>query len=124
MMTHPWLHYVVHLHFLAAGCLYAWVIAGPDPAPHRPSVPIRLLVLGVAVVIHSILSQMLYAGRFVAVLAPVSQIQHGAVLMYYGGDIAEMLLAFALVTTWRPERKPMALAPHQHCDCIGAEEIA
>ena len=24
--------------------------------------------------------------------------------MYYGGDIAELLLAFALVSTWRPVR--------------------
>ena len=25
--------------------------------------------------------------------------------MYYGGDIAELLLALALVTTWRPVRR-------------------
>jgi putative membrane protein len=105
MMMHPWLHPVVHLHFLAAGCLYTWVIAGPDPAPHRPSVPMRLFVLGIAVVVHSILSQMLYAGTFVAVSASLAQLKHAAVLMYYGGDISEMLLAFALVTTWRPQRR-------------------
>jgi putative membrane protein len=104
MMMHPWVHPVVHLHFLAAGCLYTWVIAGPDPAPHRPSVPVRLFVLGIAVVVHSILSQMLYAGTFVAVPASPVQLKHAAVLMYYGGDISEMLLAIALVTTWRPER--------------------
>jgi len=32
----PWLHLVVHLHYLAAGYLFTWSIAGPDPAPHRP----------------------------------------------------------------------------------------
>lgn len=106
MMTSPTLHYLVHFHFVAAGCLYTWVIAGPDPAPHRPSVPARLIVLGIAVIIHSVLSQMLYAGIFVAVPAPAEQLQRGAELMYYGGDIAEMLLAFALVTTWHPVRKP------------------
>jgi putative membrane protein len=26
--------------------------------------------------------------------------------MYYGGDLAELLLAGALVATWRPERTP------------------
>jgi len=109
MMMHPALHYVVHLHFIATGCVYTWVIAGPDPAPHRPSVPMRLCVLGLAVVIHSVLSQMLFAGWHVAVPAPIAQLQHAAVLMYYGGDIAEMLLAFALVTTWYPARtKPPA----------------
>lgn len=105
MMRHPALHYLVHFHFVAAGCLYAWVIAGPDPAPHRPSVPARLIVLGVAVVIHSIMSQMLYAGLFVAISAPADQLQRGAELMYYGGDITEMLLAFAMVSTWRTGRR-------------------
>lgn len=116
MMMHPALHYLVHFHFVAAGCLYTWVIAGPDPAPHRPSVPARLVVLGVAVVIHSVLSQLLYAGWHVAVPAPVTQLQRGAELMYYGGDIAEMLLGFALVSTWHPAPKrgaerPSALTP-------------
>jgi putative membrane protein len=104
MMMHPTLHCLVHLHFVAAGCFYAWVIAGPDPAPFRPSVPARLAVLGLAVVIHSVLSQLLYAGMFVAVSASRAELQAGAVLMYYGGDITEMLLAVALVTTWRPRR--------------------
>jgi putative membrane protein len=87
MMMHPTLHCLVHLHFVAAGCFYAWVIAGPDPAPFRPSVPARLAVLG------------LYAGMFVAVPASRAELQAGAVLMFYGGDITEMLLAVALVTT-------------------------
>ena len=104
-MMHPTVHALVHLHFVAAGCLYTWVIAGPDPAPHRLSVPMRLVVLGAAIVFHSVLAQMLYAGVFVAVPTPAAQLQHGAELMYYGGDIAEMLLAFALVTTWRPARR-------------------
>ena len=112
MMEHPALHYLVHLHFVAAGCLYAWVIAGPDPAPHRPSVPARLIVLGVAVVIHSIMSQLLYAGLFVAIPAPAEQLRRGAELMYYGGDITEMLLAFAMVSTWRPARRNSVTVRH------------
>src|SRR5690606_42144753 len=40
--TRPGLHLFVHLHFVVAGYLFAWVVAGPDPAPDRPSVPVRL----------------------------------------------------------------------------------
>ena len=105
MMTSPALHYFVHFHFVAAGCLYVWVIAGPDPAPHRPSVPTRLVVLGVAIILHSAMAQMLYAGIFVTLKAPEWQLQQAAELMYYGGDIIELLLAFAMVSTWRPKRK-------------------
>jgi putative membrane protein len=110
-MTHPALHYVLHFHFVAAGCLYTWVIAGPDPAPHRPSVPVRLIVLGVAITLHSVLAQMLYAGAFAAVPASHAELEGGATLMYYGGDLAEILLAFAMVSTWQPHRsalKPQA----------------
>jgi putative membrane protein len=109
--THPVLHDAVHVHFLLAGYLFAWVIAGPDPAPRRPSVKARLVILGVAVAGHAILSQLLYAGILVQVAVPVEQLHGGAVLMYYGGDIAELLLALALVTTWRP-RRPTAARPH------------
>ncbi|MFI6457708.1 cytochrome c oxidase assembly protein [Streptosporangium amethystogenes] len=100
--TQPALHTLLHLHFLAAGCLFAWVVAGPDPAPDRPSVPARLIVLGVAIAAHAITAQLLYAGFLIGVHAPVTQIRGGAELMYYGGDIAELLLAAALVTSWRP----------------------
>jgi putative membrane protein len=98
------LHHLVHAHFLAAGYLFAWVIAGPDPAPRRPSVPARLVVLGVAIAGHAVLSQLLYAGALVHVPVPTAELRGGADLMYYGGDIAELLLALALVTTWRPRR--------------------
>jgi len=102
MMMHPALHYLIHFHFVAAGCLFTWAIAGPDPARRRFSVPARLVVLGIAIVIHSVLAQLLYAGVWVTVPAPLPQLQQAAELMYYGGDITEILLAFALVSTWRP----------------------
>lgn len=104
MMTNPALHYLVHFHFVVAGCLYAWVIAGPDPALDRPSVPSRLVVLGIAVVLHSVMAQMLYARVLVSIPVPTDQLQQAAELMYYGGDITEILLAFAMVSTWRPSR--------------------
>jgi len=109
----PALHFAVHLHFLLAGCLFAWVIAGPDPAPHRPSVQTRLVILGVAIFLHASISQLLYAGWGVAVTAPESQRRGGAELMYYGGDITELLLAFALVSTWRPRGRAAVRAPER-----------
>ncbi|MEV4413845.1 cytochrome c oxidase assembly protein [Catellatospora sp. NPDC049609] len=109
--TRPWLHTLVHVHFFLAGYLFAWVIAGPDPAPRRPSVPARLVVLGVAVFAHATISQLLYAGAFTTADAPVADRRAGAELMYYGGDIAELLIAFALLATWRPRRPGPPTAP-------------
>jgi putative membrane protein len=111
MQHSPLLHLLVHVHFLFAGCLFAWVIAGPDPAPNRPSVPARLVLLGVAIFIHATLAQLLYAGLFVSVPVPPEQRQGGAELMYYGGDLAELGLAFALVSSWRPRREVVRGVP-------------
>ncbi|WP_229406733.1 MULTISPECIES: cytochrome c oxidase assembly protein [Micromonospora] len=101
-LAHPALHHLVHLHFLLSGLLFTWSVAGPDPGPHRPRVPARLVVLGVAVAAHAALAQLLYAGLAVDVPAPPEQLRAGATVMYYGGDLAEIALALALLATWRP----------------------
>lgn len=102
--TSAGLHLALHAHFLASGYLFAWVICGPDPAPARPSVPARLVVLGVSVAIHAGVSQLMYAGFFPAGVDPVD-LRRGATLMYYGGDLVELALAVVLVSTWRPKKK-------------------
>ncbi|MFD7498992.1 cytochrome c oxidase assembly protein [Streptomyces sp. NPDC059832] len=103
MSANTGLHGLLHAHFLLAGCLFAYVIAGPDPAPARPGVPVRLVVLGAAIATHALISQLMYGGFGINIHAPVDQVQRGAEIMYYGGDIAELLLALALVATWRPQ---------------------
>lgn len=90
---------LTHLHFLVSGYLFAWVVAGPDPAPRRPSVPARLVLLGIAIAAHAVLSQLMYAGVLPGPAAPPDQVRGAAELMYYGGDLAELLLAFAMLTT-------------------------
>ncbi|MGI5366446.1 cytochrome c oxidase assembly protein [Streptomyces iakyrus] len=106
--TGPAAHWLLHAHFLLSGCLFAHAIAGPDPAPARPGVRARLVCLGVAIAAHAVISQLMYAGFRVDIHAPVDQVQGGAEIMYYGGDLAELLLAAALVATWRPEPRRAA----------------
>ncbi|MET9451748.1 cytochrome c oxidase assembly protein [Streptomyces cinerochromogenes] len=102
--AHPAGHWLLHAHFLLSGCLFAHSIAGPDPAPARPGVRARLVCLGCAIAVHAVVAQLMYGGFWVDVHAPVPDVQGGAEIMYYGGDLAELLLAAALVATWRPER--------------------
>ncbi|MET9776980.1 cytochrome c oxidase assembly protein [Streptomyces sp. NPDC006367] len=104
-MAHPAGHWLMNAHFLLSGCLFAYAVAGPDPAPARPGVPARLVYLGIAVAAHALIAQAMYGGFLPGVHAPADQVRQGAEIMYYGGDIAELLLAAALVTTWRPERR-------------------
>jgi len=102
---HEVVHVLVHVHLVASGLLFTWAIAGPDPAPRSP-VRLRLVVLGVAIAVHATVAQLIYAGLLVDVQAPVPQMRAAGSLMYFGGDIAELLLALALLTTWRTRPRP------------------
>ena len=100
--THPVLHNVLLLHYLAAGYLFTWSIAGPDPAPRRPGTTTRVVVLVLAAAAHSVLSKVLYAR---APDGPGGEAVRGAAqLMYYGGDLAELALAAVLFATWYRRR--------------------
>ena len=56
------------------------------------------------------LSGELYAGAVAPPDVPSAQRQGAATLMYYGGDIAELLVAAALVSNWRPVRRAASRA--------------
>jgi putative membrane protein len=100
-LSSPALHGAVHFHFFAAGCLFAWAIVGPDPAPRRPRFRTRLLVLLLAIAAHSTLAKIMYAyGWPRGTPHDIEQIRAAAQWMYYGGDLAELLLACALFAAW------------------------
>ncbi|WP_430499730.1 cytochrome c oxidase assembly protein [Micromonospora trifolii] len=106
----PVLHHAVHLHYLAAGYLFAWSLAGPDPAPHRPGLTVRVGALLATSAGHAVLAKYLYAQA--ETLPPgltdrdPEAFREAAQLMYYGGDLAELLLAAALFATWYHSRRP------------------
>ncbi|SNR41984.1 cytochrome c oxidase assembly protein [Blastococcus mobilis] len=96
-------HHLLHLHFVLAGYLYAWAVAGPDPAPRRPGTRTRIAVLVVAGGAHGYLAKLLYARA--PDLPPGSghtaaEIESAAQWMYYGGHVGELLLLVALFTAW------------------------
>lgn len=96
-------HHLVHVHFLLAGCLFTWAIVGPEPTPHRPRVAVRVVALVLAAAAHAHLGKLLYARA--ETLPPgtgygVAEVQAAAQWMYYGGDLAEVLLATVLFATW------------------------
>jgi putative membrane protein len=98
--TNALAHHVVNLHFLLAGCLFTWSIAGPDPAPRRPTITTRALVLVAAGAAHAYLAKLLYARAPAPPPHGPDQVRAAAQLMYYGGDLAELALAVALFAIW------------------------
>lgn len=98
---HAVLHSLLHIHFLAAGLLFTWSIIGIDPAPHRPKLRMRLVVLFVAGAAHAMLAKAMYINLWpLGVATDIDQIRSAAKLMYYGGDLAEIALLIGLFSQW------------------------
>lgn len=117
-LTNPWLSHFLHLHFIISGTLFTWTIAGPDPAPYRPSWRMRMAVLFMAMVAHATLGKLLYAFGFPrGTSADMAELQTAAQWMYYWGDLAEAVLVCALMLAWLRSRQrmgytPVASSPH------------
>ena len=119
----PAAHALLLAHLLLAGCLYTWAIAGPDPAPRRPGMVTRLAVLVSAAGAHAYLAKLLYARAG----EPAAHGHHGgtaeaetaAQLMYYGGDVAEILLAVMLFAGWY--RRTSAVRSRGHVPTAGPQ---
>ena len=105
---HPSLHIFLHVHFLVSGYLFTWSIAGPDPAPHRPGMPMRLAVVFLATAAHAILGKIMYGyGYPRGTGADPLELQAAAQWMYYGGDLAEFLLIIAFFAMWFGRRNAL-----------------
>ncbi len=93
-LVSPAVHGFVQLHFVLSGYLFSWAMIGPDPAPRRPAFGTRLAVLLLAMAAHSVLAKLMYGYSFPRIQG--ADTEGGAMLMYYGGDLAEIAIAIAL----------------------------
>jgi putative membrane protein len=108
-------HHLLHLHFVLAGYLFAWAVAGPDPAPRRPGKGVRIAVVVAAGGAHGFLAKLLFSRA--PTLPPGSghdatEIELAAQWMYYGGHVTDLLLLTALFAAWyRRAGRAAVLAP-------------
>lgn len=109
MHEHAWLRIAVHLHLLLAGYLFTAAIIGVDPAPHRPAWLIRASVLVLALGAHAVLAKWLYAHPPDGV--PLADAETGSQLMYYGGDLVDLLLIVVFCRQWFHATRPRATGP-------------
>lgn len=98
------LHIVVHTHVFLAGYLYTLSILYIDPAPHRYSYIFRAVMLILSLAAHGILSKYIYAHPPVGV--PSEQAETGGMIMYYGGDMVELVLIFLFCQQWYKAARP------------------
>lgn len=106
-----WLHELMHVHFLASGCIFFWPLVGLDPIPGRLSYPFRALILVATMPFHAFLgltimqSSNLLAGGYYGSLNlpwsdPVSDQKVGGGLLWASGELVGLLMVGAALYQW------------------------
>jgi putative copper resistance protein D len=105
-------HMLMTFHFLAAGCLFFWIIIGPDPKPRRMTYPAKVLLYFVSIVFHAIfgLSLMMstgviaedwYSALDLAWRGDLLDIQRtGGGIAWAFGEIPSLVVIGVLVAQW------------------------
>lgn len=131
-LDHVWAHDLVHVHFLASGSLFAWVVAGVDPLP-RPGYGARMLLVVSALPFHAFLgvallsqTSLLAAQHYEALGRPVAALldeQHtGAGLLWASGEFIGVALLFTVLAQWMRSDQRLAVRTDRRLD--REEEIA
>ena len=102
-LRNPVVHAAVHLHFLAAGCLFLWPLVGADPLPRPVPYGARILAVLAAVPFHAFLGVALLSTR--APLAPAVypslSDQHAAAgLLWASGELLTLVTAAIVLWAW------------------------
>ncbi|WP_082235182.1 cytochrome c oxidase assembly protein [Halobacillus massiliensis] len=98
------IHLFIHFHVFLAGYLFTISMVYFDPIPHRRSYLYRSAVMVVALAGHGILSKYIYGNPPAGV--PVSQAEKGSMLMYYGGDLIDIVIIFFICLHWYRSTRP------------------
>ncbi|MCK0537981.1 cytochrome c oxidase assembly protein [Alcanivorax quisquiliarum] len=110
-MAHPAGHVWLHLHFLLAGYLYCQaILGGPDRLPGTASRRTRGMWLWCSAGLHALLGKLMYAGPWPDGAGIASDsLRQGAMLMYYAGDLAELMLMVVFFATphWAAAGRPI-----------------
>jgi putative copper resistance protein D len=110
-LTSTWLHELMHLHFVLAGCLFFWPLIGLDPLPGRMSYPLRALMMFLSTPFHTVLgltvmqSAALLGGDFYPSLGltwaePYADQRLAGGILWAGGEFVSVAMLGALVVQW------------------------
>ncbi|MES9681384.1 cytochrome c oxidase assembly protein [Gottfriedia acidiceleris] len=89
---------LVHIHLFFSGFLFTTSIIAIEPFPHKFSFLFRSSIMIIALAGHDILSKLLFSNPLDSFGFDDAQL--GAVLMYYGGDLVDLLLITVLCYFW------------------------
>ena len=100
----PLLHALIYVHTFLAGLLFTVAVTQLEPVRHRYSLALRAATLVGAAAAHGILAKSLYGAALPGTTFAVADVQLGAQIMYYGGDLVELALAGVIAWQWYQAR--------------------
>lgn len=95
-------HAAVHLHFVAAGCVFFWPLVGADPVRRRPHHAARLLSVLLMVPVHAVLGLALLGLDAPLGGGPwsVADQRSGAALLWGTGDLFGLAAGALVLVQW------------------------
>ena len=138
----PWLmgshlgHVLMQVHFLLAGYLFAYVVLGLDPAPRTLPAWLRLLMLLIAIALHSffavpiMMSDVAFAGEWYSQVQPpwiddqVAETRIAGGVAWSIAEIPALILMVVLGVQWSRSDAREARRKDRQADRDGDAELA
>ncbi|MCB9411602.1 MAG: cytochrome c oxidase assembly protein [Actinobacteria bacterium] len=129
-------HLAMQIHFLLAGYLFAYVILGLDPAPRVLAPWVRLLMLLVAMALHSffavpiMMSDIVFAGEWYSLVQPpwvdslVSETRTAGGIAWGIAEVPALMLMIVLGIQWARSSDREARRYDRQADRDGGAELA
>ena len=128
-------HVWMIVHFTLAGYLFANALVGIDPGPKRPSYPMRILLLFATMAFHAFFgvslttSEVLLAPRWYGLMGrdwgadAITDQQWGGAFAWGIGEFPVVLLAIAVLFSWRRSDTKGAKRRDARVDRLGDDEL-
>jgi putative copper resistance protein D len=134
-MRYDVVHELVHLHFLAVGCLFFWPLLGVDPLPGRWPYPARALLMFLSTPFHTVLgltvmqSHDLVGGDWYPSLHlpwadPAADQRLAGAILWIGGELVSVTMLAVLVVQWMRDAEREARRIDRQLDREEAEAAA
>jgi cytochrome c oxidase assembly factor CtaG len=128
----PYLHEMLHVHFLAVGCLFFWPLLGIDPVPGRVAYPFRMLTVFATLPFHAFLgvtimgmSTLIAADWYTSLgrawgPSPVADQELAGGLLWGSGDVVGLVIFAVLFVQWVRQSQREAAREDRRLDRLEA----
>jgi putative copper resistance protein D len=119
-LEHPLLHELTHVHFLASGVLFWWLVVGLDPSRWRLSHAHKLAVLAIGIPVTAVLGLSLTGARqsVAPLLHSVADTHAGGSVLWVAGELTTLVAMGIVVYQWMRAEERRAERADRRLDAL------